>query len=300
MDSQEEPGSKPVQFFVRFLEEIGIVSVYRSHTDAKLLIFQRFVRLFAYGSSTLILAAYLSDLGIPDAQIGLFMTLTLVGDVLIGFCLTLVADGLGRRKILALGALLMAASGVIFAISGNYWVLLVAAILGVISPSGNEVGPFRAIEESTLAHLTASEHRSDIFAWYSLIGTGGTALGFITSGWVTNTLINSKEWDTVRAYRVVYYAYTVIGLIKFTLTLMLSSDCEAEKQPSTANTTESDPLLGTNNKKPKKKSPLALVPKLSKESKTILLELCLLFAFDNFASGLAPLYVFLALCVRPS
>ena len=293
MERQEDSGPKPVRFFVRCLEEVGIVSVYRSHTDSKLLIFQRFVRLFAYGSSTLILAAYLSDLGISDARIGLFMTLTLVGDVLIGFCLTLVADRLGRRRMLGLGALLMAVSGIVFAISGNYWILLAAAVLGVISPSGNEVGPFRAIEESTLAHLTALEHRSDTFAWYSLIGTGGTALGFITSGWVTNTLIDRKGWDTVRAYRVVYYAYAVFGLIKFMLAQILSKDCEAEKPWSIANANETAPLLGnTDNKTSRRKSLLTVVPQLSKESRTILWQLCILFAFDNFASGLAPLYVF--------
>ena len=145
MERQEDSGPKPVRFFVRCLEEVGIVSIYRSHTDSKVLIFQRFVRLFAYGSSTLILAAYLSDLGISDARIRLFMKLTLVGDVLIGFCLTLVADRLGRRRMLGLGVLLMAVSGIMFAISGNYWVLLAAAVLGVISPSGNEVGPFCAM-----------------------------------------------------------------------------------------------------------------------------------------------------------
>lgn len=62
------------------------------------------------------------------------MTLTLVGDTMISFVLTLFADALGRKAILALGALLMAAAGVVFAIFGNYWVLLGAAIVGVISP----------------------------------------------------------------------------------------------------------------------------------------------------------------------
>src|SRR6201999_69914 len=105
----------------------------------KLLIFQRFIRLFAYGASTLILVSYLSALKISDTHIGLFMTLTLVGDVVISFLLTLVTDGIGRRWMLALGAVLMTASGVVFALVGNYWVLLVAAIVGIITPSGNEI-----------------------------------------------------------------------------------------------------------------------------------------------------------------
>ena len=125
---------KPVRFLVRVLEELGLVSIYKSPIDTKLLCIQRFVRLFAYGGSTLILASYLSDLGHPDHKIGLFMTLTLVGDVAISFVLTLVADALGRKAILALGAALMTASGIVFGLSGNYWSLLAAAIFGVISP----------------------------------------------------------------------------------------------------------------------------------------------------------------------
>lgn len=119
---------------VRFLSELGLVSLYHSKPDVKLLCLQRFVRLFAYGASTLVLVLYLQSLGISKTRIGLFMTLTLVGDVCISFCLTLVADGLGRKAILALGALMMAGSGVAFAVSDNYWVLLAAAIFGVISP----------------------------------------------------------------------------------------------------------------------------------------------------------------------
>ena len=118
----------------KFLDELGLVSLYHSSLDVKLLCLQRFVRLFAYGISALILVAYLEVLGSSKTEIGLFMTLTLVGDVCISLLLTLFADGLGRKAILALGAILMVASGVVFAISGTYWVLLIAAIAGVISP----------------------------------------------------------------------------------------------------------------------------------------------------------------------
>ncbi|KAK5275391.1 hypothetical protein LTR40_013109, partial [Exophiala xenobiotica] len=112
------------------LKELGLVTLFHASADTKILILQRFVRLFAYGGSTLILASYLSDLGISDTRIGLFMTLTLVGDVLISFCLTLIADQLGRRWILVLGAALMSVAGIVFGLSGNYWVLLAGAIVG--------------------------------------------------------------------------------------------------------------------------------------------------------------------------
>jgi MFS family permease len=120
--------------FIKTLEELGLVSLWASPFDTKLLCAQRFVRLFAYGSSTLILVVYLSVLEISKAKIGLFMTLTLVGDTVLSFVFTIFADSLGRKGVLILGAILMIAAGAIFALCGNYWVLLVAAVIGVISP----------------------------------------------------------------------------------------------------------------------------------------------------------------------
>ena len=134
MADGSDQAAKPTRYLVRALEEVGLVSLFASPIDTKLLCLQRFIRLLAYGASTLILVPYLSEIGTSDSRIGLFMTLTLAGDVFISFCLALIADSLGRRRILALGALLMTASGIVFGLSGNYWVLLAAAIVGVITP----------------------------------------------------------------------------------------------------------------------------------------------------------------------
>ncbi|KIX04958.1 uncharacterized protein Z518_05830 [Rhinocladiella mackenziei CBS 650.93] len=277
---------RPVKAFLR---EVGLVTLYNAPADTKILILQRFVRLFAYGGSTLILASYLSDLGISNARIGLFMTLTLIGDVFISFLLTLMADSLGRRWILVLGAALMSVSGIVFGLSGHYWVLLAGAIIGVISPSGNEIGPFRAIEESTIAHLTASPDRSDIYAWYSLIGTAGTALGFIGCGGIITFLREEKQLDSIRAYRVIFFIYAVVGIIKLCLALILSRECEVDALPKSANATETAPLLGNRSTKDDRKKRWRLLPHISNESRIVLVQLCVLFALDNFASGLAPL-----------
>jgi MFS family permease len=75
------------------------------------------------------------------------MTLTLVGDVFLGTTLSLVADRVGRRRVMLGGSLLMVMSGVIFALFENFWLLLFGAIVGVISTTGGDFGPFRSIEE---------------------------------------------------------------------------------------------------------------------------------------------------------
>jgi len=103
--------------------------------------------MFAYGTNSLILALFFAELQFSDALIGLFMTLTLFGDVFLGLGLTLVADRVGRRKVLFAGSLLMVFSGITFAVAENFWILLISAIVGVISATGGDFGPFRAIEE---------------------------------------------------------------------------------------------------------------------------------------------------------
>jgi predicted MFS family arabinose efflux permease len=75
------------------------------------------------------------------------MTLTLFGDLLLGTFLTLIADRVGRRNVLLGGSVLMMFSGMIFATSENYWLLLFAAVVGVVSVTGGDFGPFRSIEE---------------------------------------------------------------------------------------------------------------------------------------------------------
>jgi hypothetical protein len=174
--------------------------------------------------------------------------------------------------------------------------------------SGNEIGPFRAIEESTIAHLTASGDRSDIYAWYSLIGTAGTALGFVGCGWIITVLTDRKNFSSIEAYRVIFSIYAVVGLVKLSLALLLSKACEVDSKPKPrgAAATETAPLLGNGNGSAsanangavqddndididkKKKRRFRLLPDISKESQLVLLQLCILFAFDNFASGLAP------------
>jgi predicted MFS family arabinose efflux permease len=113
----------------------GFATLVTSSRDAKLMCLQRFVRLYAYGASFIILIQFLSSVGnISDAQIGLFLTLTMLGDALISLCLTIVTDRVRRRNVLAFGATSMAFSGVVFASSSSYWILVFASIVGVISP----------------------------------------------------------------------------------------------------------------------------------------------------------------------
>src|SRR5207247_7219770 len=114
-------------------------------------------------SLSVVLVFYLTGLGLSASQTGMLLTLTLVGDTIVSLNLTTRADRLGRRRMLIIGAVLMAAAGLTFAYTRNLVFLIVAGTIGVISPSGNEVGPFLPIEQAALAHVVPDQTRATGF-----------------------------------------------------------------------------------------------------------------------------------------
>ncbi|XXG95455.1 Protein fmp52, mitochondrial [Hypoxylon texense] len=216
-----------------FYHEFGIAAIHETGRNAYLIILARTCRMFAYGTNALILAIFFSALGISDHQIGLFMTLTLMGDVVLGTFLTLVADRLGRRRVLIGGSVLMVLSGIIFAVFENFWILLLAAIVGVISITGGDFGPFRSIEESMLSQLTTPSTRADVLAWYVTTALFGSSLGSELSGRVLRFLQSKDNWSETDSYHALFWIYAVMGLVNLGLVLLLTDSCELPSSKET-------------------------------------------------------------------
>src|SRR5207302_6792794 len=123
------------------------------------------------GSLSVILVLYLAEVGLSEPEIGLLLTMTLIGDTAVSLGITTRADRVGRKRMLIAGAALMLLGGAVFAATGNFWLLLAAATVGVLSPSGNEVGPFLAIEQAALADSVPAQERTRFLAWYNLAGS---------------------------------------------------------------------------------------------------------------------------------
>jgi MFS family permease len=156
--------------------------------DVPRLFLSRAVRLFAYGALSVVLVLHLAACGLSEARIGLLLTLTLLGDTALSLVLTTRADLAGRRRMLLAGAALMVGAGLLFAVTRDFWVLLLAATLGIISPSGNEVGPFLAIEQAALSQAVPAGRRTHAFAWYTLTGSFATAAGALVGGGLSEAL----------------------------------------------------------------------------------------------------------------
>ncbi|KAH7251246.1 major facilitator superfamily domain-containing protein [Fusarium tricinctum] len=219
--------------------ESGISAVYHAGRDAWLLILSRTCRMFAFKAVTLTIAQFFSELGFSDFRIGLFMSLTLLGDVVLGLVVTLMADGLGRRRVLVAGGLLMAVSGAIFCTFENFWVLLFAAVVGVVSASGSDFGPFRAIEESMLSHITSAKTRADVLAWYITSSSLGAAGGAALAGRFVETMTGKKGWSLVATYHATFWIYILMGGLNVLFALVMSNKTEAHQDGSSETSDES-------------------------------------------------------------
>jgi MFS family permease len=197
----------------------------RTTPDVPLLFVTRALRLFGYGLLSVVLVLYLVAAGLRQEQVGLLLTLTLVGDAALSLWITTQADRIGRRLMLLAGAGLMVFAGVLFALTRSFALLLVAATIGVISPSGNEVGPFLAIEQAALAEQTPADRRTSVFAWYNLTGSFATALGAMASGAVVQ-LLQAHGVASLASYRAVVVVYAALGAVMAVLFLKLTSAVE--------------------------------------------------------------------------
>ena len=180
--------------------------------DGRILFFTRSVRLFAYGALSVVLVLYLTGLGLTAGRTGTLLTLTLAGDVAVSLWISTRADRAGRRGMLVVGALLMGAAGLAFAVTHNFLLLVIAGTVGVISPSGNEVGPFLPIEQAALSQIVAGGSRTAAFAWYQLAGAFSTAAGALAGGLLSQSLQRAAV-PPVGSYRAVVILYAALAVV---------------------------------------------------------------------------------------
>ncbi|KAF1975364.1 MFS transporter-like protein [Bimuria novae-zelandiae CBS 107.79] len=303
----------------RFARFLGVHSLHATGRDAYIIISLRCLRMFSAGIPALILALFFASLGFPDSRIGAFMTLTLLGDVVLSLLFTLIADKVGRRRILLGGSSMMVLSGVAFAMSENFWILLGAAVVGVISVTGGDAGPFRAVEESVLSGLTDERTRSDVLAWYVTATTMAGAIGTEVAGRVVSW-VEKSSGDVKKAYHILFWMYAAFGVIGCILCLGLSKRCEVAGEKSremhdrgrtlsrsTQDEEEEDVLLvamtpttdGHNHSSESQRpnirqsyfspnSKQSYFSQISKPTRSIMYKLWVLLAIDSLADGMTP------------
>jgi MFS-type transporter involved in bile tolerance (Atg22 family) len=168
--------------------------------------------------------------------------------------------------VLLIGPALMVLAGLAFAFTRQLWLLVVAGTIGVISPSGQEVGPFLPIEQAALSQVVQDQSRTDVFAWYTLAGAFATALGALAAGFLTNSL--QRTWTPVDSYRAVVIGYACLGAVLFAMFRATSPAIEARASVRSQEA----------------RSPFARFSGLHR-SHGVVLRLAGLFALDSFGGG---------------
>ncbi|MFI5386042.1 MAG: MFS transporter [Fimbriimonadales bacterium] len=242
-------------------DPLGAHALHGLSADGRLLFATRIVRLFGYGLLAVVLVLYLASAGLRDREIGALLTLTLVGDTVISLWITTRADRIGRKWMLILGAMLMVAAGAVFITTHNFVLLLIAATIGVISPSGGEVGPFLAIEQAAMSESVEGQERIAVFAWYNLAGTVSTAVGALVGGWGCQ-LLQRHGQTPLASYQAAIGLYGAVGLVLALMFLRLT------------------PAAETSHRKTKGQHRLGLHRSLG-----VVLRLSALFGLDAFAGG---------------
>lgn len=238
-----------------------------SHQDTRLILVMRGLRQLAYGLLAVLLGVALADEGFSSVAIGILITVSLVGDMAGTYLIGIITDAWGRRRVLALLALLMAGTGVVFGLISNYPVLLVAAFFGTLGTTASETAPFLPIDQAMLAQVSRPEQRIALFARYNLIASFSTAAGALMAG--TPDVLSHVGLPPATGIRLLFGVYALLALSVAGLSQRLSSHVEATPHVSSQQAP----------------AHFRLLPALS-HSRGMVWRLTALFSVDALAGGL--------------
>jgi MFS family permease len=180
--------------------------------EGRLIFLGRALRSFAFGWLSVILALYLSERGLSAGEIGAVFSATMVEDAVLTIFLSTLAGRVGPARVMAAAAPLIALGGLMLATAESRAVLFVGAVLGTLSPNGQEAGPFAPMEQALLPRFVRSGPVVRVFGWYNVFAFLPAAAGAAASGGVLGWAL-ARGTATVSAQRGMLLAYAVMGLV---------------------------------------------------------------------------------------
>lgn len=174
---------------------------------------------------SILLAQYADTLGFSGLQAGLVASAALVGTSVATLLVGQFVERFGRRRFLIWGSLLTAATGIAYAASAHFPLLLAVAFIGTVNPTSGDVSAFLPIEQAILAQETSPATRVSTFARFNVIGALAGATGALVSG-STSLLDNAPSLSHEAAIRLLFVLYSFLGLAALALVLRLGSTAE--------------------------------------------------------------------------
>jgi MFS family permease len=218
----------------------------------------RALRDFGDGFVAVLLPVYLIAIGLGPFEVGVVATLALFGSALTTLGIGYLGATTGHRRLLLIASVIMVLTGLAFAASNTYAVLLFVAFAGTINPSAGSVSIFAPLEHAVLSHSVADTDRTRTFARYGLAGSLAAAFGALASGSVELTA--AAGLSQMAAFKAMFILYALLGLLGGLIYAQIPRD----PAPAVAEPTS------------------ALGP-----SRAIVYKMAALFSIDSFAGGFA-------------
>ncbi|CAB4881158.1 unannotated protein [freshwater metagenome] len=194
-------------------------------TDGIRLTATRGIRGFVDGTVSVVLGAYLKLLGYSNFRVGVVVTMMLLGSAALTLLTGLYGHRFTRRVILLCGSGLMFVTGLTFATTTVFLVLVLVGTLGTMNPSSGDVSVFLPIEQSLLPATVPDTERTAMFARYAFIGSFCGALGSLAAG-LPDWIVHHSSLDRATALRGVFAVYAVAGIATFYVYSALSPAIE--------------------------------------------------------------------------
>ena len=179
--------------------------------NAKRLLIGKALRSIADGYVSILLPAYLLQLGLSAFQVGAVTTATLLGSAALTILTGFITARFGHRRPLIAASVLMIATGLAFGSLHAFWPLMLVAFVGTLNPSSGDVSIFLPLDHSLLSQSVADRDRTTLFARYSLAGALLGAVGTLLAGlpelaakWVGPT--------PLLAMQAMFWLYALIGV----------------------------------------------------------------------------------------
>lgn len=233
--------------------------------DAALIVLARGMRAFGQGSIVVVLAIYMDLLGFSVIQIGLFISAGLAGGALFTLVVVVAGDTFGRRRLLVLFSLMTAVTALTMAYSESFILLLGASFLGSFAVAGGAAsGAVAPLEQASIAGTVVNERRTDLYAFYGIVGTGAAALGALAAA-LPAVYQASFGVSEVGAYQIVFLTLALLA--------GLAALCYALLSPAVE--------VGSKDRR-------AWANPFRLPSRRLIFTLSGLFGVDHFAGGLIP------------
>ncbi|HKT22704.1 MAG TPA: MFS transporter [Nitrososphaerales archaeon] len=198
------------------------------NADGKIVLATKSLRRFSYGFLGVTVAVYLGMLGYDGFTIGIMLTTAVFGATVLTLVASVVEARLGRKTLLLVFSLLMLLAGVVYALSTDFVVLLLAALLGTLNVTGNEFGAFLSLEQSIIPQTCEPRRVTFAYALYNVFGALAGAGGALLGG-IPDVFQHSFGLSPIDSFKPIFIMYSAVAVAVLVGYARLSVKAEAPR-----------------------------------------------------------------------